>query len=146
MYARPYLFFIISIQKAFDAPKTEFLLSFSFRLHLCYYKSFGKSSPALQESGIGLQRPNPRSQSQIMGGLRLLHWNARGHAGKATYLKHLLRSQDIDVALVSETFLAATTRFRLPGYEVYRQYHTKPPDHRRAIPRELMRAEDPDAA
>ncbi|CAF4889258.1 unnamed protein product [Pieris macdunnoughi] len=58
-----------------------------------------------------------------MGGLRLQHWNARGLACKATYFKHLLSSQDIAVALVSETHLTAASRLRIPGYEVYRQHH-----------------------
>ncbi|CAF4874636.1 unnamed protein product [Pieris macdunnoughi] len=53
--------------------------------------------------------------------LRLLHWNAAGLRGKGHHLRHILRTQDVDVALISETHLRSTDRLSAAGYFVYRE-------------------------
>jgi len=53
--------------------------------------------------------------------LRVLHWNARCLAQKLVLLRPLLREQNIDVALLSETFLSPTDRIKFPGYLIYRK-------------------------
>lgn len=55
--------------------------------------------------------------------LRLLHWNADGLRDKGHHLRHILRTQDVDVALISETHLRPTDRLRAAGYYVYRAEH-----------------------
>ncbi|KOB69997.1 Uncharacterized protein OBRU01_15904 [Operophtera brumata] len=67
-----------------------------------------------------------RDGETVPGGeLRILFWNARGlksrDRSKVLLLRPLLREQDIDVALLSETILKATDTVKFPGYISYRQ-------------------------
>ncbi|CAF4935710.1 unnamed protein product [Pieris macdunnoughi] len=50
-------------------------------------------------------------------------WNADGLRGKGHYLRHILRTHDVDVALISETHLRPTDRPSAAGYLVYCEKH-----------------------
>lgn len=53
--------------------------------------------------------------------LRICHWNAQSLAKKKKLLAHFLREQNIDVMLISETFLRESEQFNMSNYCTYRK-------------------------
>ncbi|GJQ80541.1 hypothetical protein Trydic_g19947 [Trypoxylus dichotomus] len=56
-----------------------------------------------------------------------MFWNAQGTAKKKNELRAFITDNEIDVALLSETFLKASHTFNIPNYITYRtDRNTKP--------------------
>lgn len=58
-----------------------------------------------------------------MNSLTICHWNANGLSHHKTEVEYFLRSQKIDIMLVSETHFTTKNCFRIPGYTVYDTKH-----------------------
>lgn len=56
--------------------------------------------------------------------LRIVHWNARGLKRKVQSFRLLLQEQNVDIALISETFLGPGDRLKIPGFLIYRKDET----------------------
>ena len=52
--------------------------------------------------------------------LKICQWNARGCKNKNVEIRNFLNHYNIDILLLSETLLTEKTKFKIPGYRVYR--------------------------
>ena len=52
--------------------------------------------------------------------LRLLLWNANGIRREALEFAHTLKTEDIDIALISETKIQDDSPWHMPGYDIYK--------------------------
>ncbi len=55
--------------------------------------------------------------------IRILTWNANGIMARKTELLHFLNSENIDVALLSETHLTSRMHVKLRGYRLHTCHH-----------------------
>ncbi len=62
-------------------------------------------------------RPRRTERSKT---LRLACWNADGVGGRKLELEHFLGQHDVDICLLSETFLNPEGAFRLANYVCHR--------------------------
>ena len=53
-------------------------------------------------------------------GLRILYWNAAGLKPRIQLLRHTLREQNVDVALINESHLRPSDAANFPGYHILR--------------------------
>ena len=52
--------------------------------------------------------------------LRLLTWNANGIRREALEFAHIIKTEDIDIALVSETKIQDDSPWHMPDYDIYK--------------------------
>lgn len=62
-----------------------------------------------------------RNQNKIIQNLTILNWNANGINNQRSLFIAFLARYNVDIACISETHLDEVTKFRIPGYNVYRK-------------------------
>ena len=78
----------------------------------------------MNDDVMAVHNSNSRSHTT-----RILTWNANGILNRKSELAHFLRSEDIDIALISETHLNTRLNAEIRGYKLYTCHHPSGSTH-----------------
>ena len=68
----------------------------------------------------GDPRRNTTEYSKANTQLKIMQWNAEGVIRKKTELERILKKENIDICCIQETHLQKDKRFRVRGYQCFR--------------------------
>lgn len=72
---------------------------------------------------------NTNSRNKLCQTTRILAWNANGLLSRKNELASLLKSEDVDIALIAETHLTASSNAEIRDYKLYTCHHPSGSSH-----------------